>query len=387
MPAALSSSTAFITGLDSTPCTRTDATIVKATVDHSQSSPSSGGLAGGVREVVDRADPADAEERGRPALARCSPPTRRPVAPQAPVRPRPASGRTTRIRATPTGHATPVEAAQQAAGQGDPEHQQDEQREQPLEPLDHLVHRRVVVVVALGGPEAPSRRRRPRGTRSRRRPRPARTPRRAPRPRAGTRPRSATRSASVRDRKATRASPSPTASADERRRPRPCRRGTSPPTPPTSRTTAPSVASRIAANTNGNASPSLSPASEVRANRTSSASSTSWSPVCGPATCTSEASTGSVGASTAPSSSAAAGASPAHQPSSATARDAQRHRDGEQPPGRRPAAPASRGPGACSGRSRARPTPISATSTVSSVTCSMAARLACGSSGIGRAAG
>ena len=78
----------------------------------------------------------------------------------------------------------------------------------------------------------------------------------------------------------------------------------------------PDTAMAIAALVNGNASASLSPASEVRAKRTSSSSS---SPPGGP-TCTSLASTGSVGASDEPSSSAAAGTSPAsHQPRTATA--------------------------------------------------------------------
>ena len=136
----------------------------------------------------------------------------------------------------------------------------------------------------------------------------------------------------------------------------------------------------MAAYTNGKVRPSLKPASEVSVNRSSSDSSTSWSPVCGPATWTSEASTGSVGASAAPSSSAAAGARPAVQPSSATraivtgmpiarSRHVAAHRSQLF---------RSRG---LSGRSSARPTPIRATSTTSSVTCSMAARLVWGSSG------
>ena len=77
------------------------------------------------------------------------------------------------------------------------------------------------------------------------------------------------------------------------------------------------MAIAMAAYTNGNASPSFRPASEVSAKRTSSSES---STSVGSPTCTSAASTGSVGASAAPSSSAAAGTSPAHhQPSSATA--------------------------------------------------------------------
>ena len=60
----------------------------------------------------------------------------------------------------------------------------------------------------------------------------------------------------------------------------------------------------------------------------------------GPPTWTSEASTGSVGASTAPSRRAAAGASPtAHQPISATEPMHSGMAIGQQPPGRRPAAP------------------------------------------------
>ena len=49
---------------------------------------------------------------------------------------------------------------------------------------------------------------------------------------------------------------------------------------------------------------------------------------------------------------------------------------------RRPAAPRRAAAAGSSGRSRARPTPISATSTASSVTCSMVARFSCGSSGM-----
>jgi hypothetical protein len=41
-PAARSGSRRAMTGVDSTPCTRTEATMVKDTVDHSQSAPSSG---------------------------------------------------------------------------------------------------------------------------------------------------------------------------------------------------------------------------------------------------------------------------------------------------------------------------------------------------------
>lgn len=63
---------------------------------------------------------------------------------------------------------------------------------------------------------------------------------------------------------------------------------------------------------NGNATASFSPASEVSANRTSSVSSLPGGP-----TCTSPASTGSVGASAPPSSSAQPKPSPSiHQPSS-----------------------------------------------------------------------
>jgi hypothetical protein len=41
-PAVRSGSRRAMTGVDSTPCTRTEATMVKDTVDHSQSAPSSG---------------------------------------------------------------------------------------------------------------------------------------------------------------------------------------------------------------------------------------------------------------------------------------------------------------------------------------------------------
>src|SRR3954451_12279855 len=88
----------------------------------------------------------------------------------------------------------------------------------------------------------------------------------------------------------------------------------------------PREARKIAAYTKGNASPSLSPASEVSANRTSSFSSISsaWlsssMSALGPSTWTSAARTGSVGASTAATSTAAGAASPiTHQPSSAVA--------------------------------------------------------------------
>ena len=58
--------------------------------------------------------------------------------------------------------------------------------------------------------------------------------------------------------------------------------------------------------------------------------------------------------------------------------DRQRHRDAEQPPGRRPGRHDTRSRQR-SGRSSARPTPMSATSTVTSVRCSMTGRAATGS--------
>ena len=100
--------------------------------------------------------------------------------------------------------------------------------------------------------------------------------------------------------------------------------------------------------------------------------------VLGPSTWTSAASTGSVGASTAATSTAAAAARPiTHQPSSAVApmasgmpisssRQVDIH-------ARQVAQERS-----CSGRSRASPTPISATSTQNSVRCSVSARWSTG---------
>ena len=75
------------------------------------------------------------------------------------------------------------------------------------------------------------------------------------------------------------------------------------------------AATTTASHVNGNAAPSLMPASAVSEKRTWSSS-----PSCGPATCTSLASTGSVGAMAAPSNKAEAGVSPStHQPSPASA--------------------------------------------------------------------
>ena len=96
--------------------------------------------------------------------------------------------------------------------------------------------------------------------------------------------------------------------------------------------------------------------------------------VLGPSTCTSAASTGSVGARTAATSRAAAGARPiTHQPSSAVAPMA----SGMPMSSRRQVEAHARQVAqerSCSGRSRARPTPISATSTLNSVRCSVSAR-------------
>ena len=50
-------------------------------------------------------------------------------------------------------HALPVQAAQQPPREGDAEDEQDEQGQQSLEPFDHLVHRGVVLVLPLRGPE------------------------------------------------------------------------------------------------------------------------------------------------------------------------------------------------------------------------------------------
>ena len=147
--------------------------------------------------------------------------------------------------------------------------------------------------------------------------------------------------------------------------------------------TAPLDARNTAAYTKGKASPSLSPASDVSAKRTSSSSSTSSaaSSTLGPATWTSEASTGSVGDSAAPSRSAAAGAMPRpHHPSTATpamvrgiAMPSSFHVAAQRP---HPARSRSE-----SGRSRARPTPMRAMSTVTSATCSMSSRCSSGSKG------
>ena len=142
-----------MTGVASTPCTSTDATIVNATVDHSQSVPSSSCLAGGVGEVVDRADAADPEEGDGPALA----------GGRAAVARGRASGRQGDQPGERADHEhqgerrspTPRQSrrVEQAAGERDAEHQQHEQGQQPLQPLGDLVHRGVVVVGALGGAE------------------------------------------------------------------------------------------------------------------------------------------------------------------------------------------------------------------------------------------
>lgn len=137
----------------------------------------------------------------------------------------------------------------------------------------------------------------------------------------------------------------------------------------------PAAAMAMAAFVNGKASPSFNPASDVRLKRTSSSSSLPGGP-----TCTSLASTGSVGASAAPSRRAEAGTSPAaHQPSMATppivrgmARISSRHvvRHDDQP----------------TWRSILSPAPISDTITASSVSRSTTSPSARGSI-VGRRSG
>ncbi len=127
----------------------------------------------------------------------------------------------------------------------------------------------------------------------------------------------------------------------------------------------------------GKAKPSLSPASEVRAKRTSSSA---FSASTGSPTCTSEASTGSVGASTAPSRSAAAIGQPGRA-MAATATPATV--SGMARPSSRHVVDQRRGPAR---RLMARPAPMREMTTHSSVMCSSAVRWAIGS-GSGRPMG
>ena len=107
---------------------------------------------GGVGHVVDRADPAHPEERDDPPLPVVEPGLRPDLGavPQErePARHRPDDEHQGQAHQ----NAPPVEVGQQPVGQGEAQTEQDDEGQQRLQPVDDVVHVPVIVVVALHRP-------------------------------------------------------------------------------------------------------------------------------------------------------------------------------------------------------------------------------------------
>ena len=111
-------------------------------------------MRGGVRQVVERADAADPEERDGRHLAAVEPAVERLVATEQAEREVARHRTHHQDQGERDDDTAPVEVLEQAAGHRHAQHEQHEQRHQPFEPLDHGVHGALVGVAALGGAQA-----------------------------------------------------------------------------------------------------------------------------------------------------------------------------------------------------------------------------------------